>query len=417
MLFNQLAKYFQKLEETSSRLEITRLLSELFTKATPEEIDKICYLTQGRVAPLFTALEFGMAEKMVLKAVARTYNKSSEEVLKIYQKEGDLGKVVVVIARSIATKQSYRKNVEIATPRRNVGARNDVSIAQVFSILEEIALSSGVGSVEKKIVLLSDLLRKVDPLSARFLVRIPVAKMRLGFSDMTVLDALSWMKGDGKSLRPLIEKAFNVKPDLGAIAKLVKSLKVAEFKGLKIGPEIGTPILMARAERLSSGEEIIEKIGKCAIEPKLDGFRLQIHYGKIKMQKLKCKNKQIFSSNTSQNLKLFETQDTSEESVRLFTRNLEDVTLMYPDLVEAVLKQIKVKEAIFEGEAIGWDEKNLRYLPFQETVQRKRKYEIERMSKEVPLRLVVFDLLYVDGENLIEKPFLERRKRLEQIFH
>ncbi len=234
--------------------------------------------------------------------------------------------------------------------------------------------------------------------------------MRLGFSDMTVLDSLSWMVGGNKEARKEIEKAFNVRPDLGQLAKLIKIGQISQIR--QIGPEIGTPILMARAERLSSGQEIIEKIGKCAIEPKLDGFRLQIHYGEVKSQKSKGKNE-------SQKLKLFndETNETnkSNEKVRLFTRNLEDVTTMYPDIVQAVLDQIKAKEAIFEGEAIGWDEKNLRYLPFQETVQRKRKYEIERMSKEVPLKLVVFDLLYVDGENLIEKPFLERRKRLEQI--
>jgi DNA ligase-1 len=88
---------------------------------------------------------------------------------------------------------------------------------------------------------------------------------------------------------------------------------------------------------------------------------------------------------------------------------------MYPDVAQGARKQIKAKEAIFEGEAIGINIKTGQYLPFQETVQRKRKYDVEIKAKEIPLQFIAFDLLFVDGENLLDTPFSQRRKRLEGI--
>ncbi|MFH0864365.1 MAG: hypothetical protein V1858_04760 [Candidatus Gottesmanbacteria bacterium] len=426
MRFSELALYFQKLEQTSSRNSMTEILAQLFNKASVEDIDKICYLTQGRVAPLFIALEFGMADKMVIKALSLASGKSADEVNKFFKKVGDLGKVAEELLADTKGAGSFfvqpapraylslkQKHSTRSTPKGGVRSaleKEDPHLLQkipnvtdVFSILKEIASSSGPGSVERKTTLLADLLRKVDSLSARFIVRIPLAKMRLGFSDMTVLDALSYTICDDKSCRPEIEKAYNVRPDLGLIAKKIKEKGI---KGIReIGPEAGTPILMARAERLSSGKEIIAKIGKCAIEPKLDGFRLQVHFSKnseLQIPYFKLENEKLF--------------DEEQKHVILFTRNLEDVTHMYPDVVEGVVSQIKANEVIFEGEAIAYNPDTGEYLPFQETVQRKRKYDIEAMSKSVPLKLIVFDILYIDGENLIHKPFLERRKRLEEIF-
>lgn len=98
----------------------------------------------------------------------------------------------------------------------------------------------------------------------------------------------------------------------------------------------------------------------------------------------------------------------------IFSRNLENTTAMFPDLVEAAEK-IKVKEAIFDGEAIGYDTKNDRFLPFQETVQRKRKYGIAEAIKKLPLKLFVFDALSLNGKSLLQTPFSERRKILERV--
>lgn len=378
MQFSELSKYFSKLSDTTSRNTMIEILAELFSKIEASEIDKIIYLMQGRVAPLYIATEFGMADKMILKAVSEGLHIDINEVVKIFKQEGDVGKTVEKIKRQKSKGKNESKNLKVS---------------EVFDTLEKIAKTNGSGSVEIKTKLMADLLSNLDSSSACFVARIPIGRMRLGFSDMTVLDSFSWMLANNKSLRPEIERAYNVHPDLGLLGKVLNE------KGLKglghVGPEVFTPILMARAERLSSGEEIILKIGKCSIEPKIDGFRLQAHYKKSSTYAKASADKQ--------------------NSVKLITRNLEDATFMYPDLVEAIKKQVKADEVIFEGEAIAYNPDTGEFLPFQETVQRKRKYNIEQMAKEVPLKFILFDLLYLDGENLIHEGFIDRRKKLEKI--
>ncbi|MDP3998880.1 MAG: ATP-dependent DNA ligase [bacterium] len=364
MDFAKFAQYLQKLESTSSRNQMTETLADLFEAADETEIDKICYLCQGRIAPLFEPLEFGMADKMVLRAIGEAYGVSSHEAIKLFGQRGDVG----VAAEELAAK------------RRGLG-KNKISVSEVFEILLKIAKTTGAGSVEQKVGLLSGLLKRLDSLPSRYVVRIPIAKLRLGFSDMTVLDALSWMIDGSKAARPEIEKAYDVRPDLGFIAKTVKQKGV---KGLgSVAPTVGVPILMARAERLSSSEEIIKKIGRCAVEPKIDGFRLAIH--------------------------------KDGQKIRIFTRNMEDVTFMYPDVARGVLKQVKAQKVILEGEAIAYDLQTGEYLPFQETVQRKRKYDIEKTAAEIPLRLICFDLLYLNGKDLIYESYEIRRKNLAKI--
>ena len=406
MKFQELVEYFDKLENTASRNEMVEILAKLFNKANKEEIGYICYLLQGRVAPLSEPIEFGLADKMMIRSLAQAYNTSIDEVTKIFNKEGDLG----ITAQALKAKYKSLKS-------------KSLKVTEVYKTLYELAVTTGEKSQEKKINILSNLLQEFDSLSVRYVVRIPLNKLRLGFSDMTMLDALSWMIAGDKSARKNIETAYNVRPDLGFIAEIVKTKGVNGLKNVL--PAVGTPILMARAERLVSPEEIIKKIGKCAVEYKYDGFRIQVHYSKDR-QSVARKSDAIFSgvkndsSKIGHNLHatpmtLFEELDKNKGYVRLFSRNLEDVTRMYPDIVKGVCEQLKVKEAIFEGEAIAFDPKTKQFLPFQETVQRKRKYDISQKAKEVPLKLIVFELLYIDGESLINKPYEERRKRLEGI--
>ena len=364
MKFCQLAQYFSRIEKTTSRLKITEILAELFEKLNAQEAEKTAYLIQGRVAPLYEKIEFGTAEKMIVKAVCLALSLEKNYFEKEFKKIGDLGEAVEKFKTEI---HSFEEK--------------ELTVLQVYEKLYQLATASGEGSQEVKLNILSALIRQLDPLSAKYIVRIPAGVLRLGFSDMTVLDAFSWMLKKDKSLRPFIEKAYHVRPNLGFIAKVVKEKGVEGIK--KIKPKIFTPILMMRAERLSTGEEIIKKIGKCAVENKYDGFRLQCHYKKINGGK-----------------------------VLLYSRNLEDVTFMYPDIVEGIKKNIKANEAILEGEAIGFNPVSGEFLPFQETVQRKRKYEVEKKAKEIPLKLFVFEILYLDGEDYLNTPFLKRREKL-----
>jgi len=364
MKFSELSIYFERISQVSSRLEITRILAELFKKLTPDEIEKVVYLLQGKVRPAYEGIDFGMAEKMIIKAAVSALNIEKSFFEKEFKRIGDLGKTIEYF------KKQYHSFEE-----------KDLETIVVYEIFYHLATSSGVGSQEVKINFLAQLIRQMDSLSSRFLVRLPTGNIRMGFSDMTVLDAYSWMLKGDKSLRPVIEKAYHVRPELGFIGRIIKE-KGIEFLN-KIKPKLFTPIIMMKAERLSSAAEILKQIGQCLVEPKFDGFRLAVHYSKAKQE------------------------------VRLYSRSLEDVTHMYPDIVSGVKKQVKADEIIFEGEAVGYNTKTGEFLPFQETAQRKRKYEIEKMAKEVPLRLFSFELLYKDGESFINKSFIERRKALE----
>ncbi|MBI1863553.1 ATP-dependent DNA ligase [Candidatus Microgenomates bacterium] len=368
MKFSRLAEYFETIEKTSSRLEITYSLSDLFKELPAADFDRAMYLLQGRVSPQFESIEFGIAGKMVAKAAIQAMNLDSAYFNKILKERGDIGTTV----------EEFKKQYTSFEAK-------DLTVTEVYDRLLELAKKGGSGSQQEKMSILAHLIRQLDPLSARYLVRIPLGIMRLGFSDMTVLDAFSWMLKGDKSLRPEIEGAYHVRPDLGYIGKRLKEHGEKGVRAVK--PEIFTPILMMRAERLSSGVEIIEKIGECAIEPKFDGFRLQAHVKK----------------------------HHGKTEVRLYSRNLEDVGYMYPDVVAGIVKQITVNEAIFEGEAIGFDPLRESFLPFQETVSRKRKHGIEEKALEIPLRMFVFELLYADGVNYMQTPFKDRRKLLSKV--
>ena len=364
MLFRKLAKYLQKLEGTSSRNEMTKILAELFAQASSEDARLIAYLSAGKLGPAYNSPDMGIADKMMLKTLG-------EKAEKLFKQKGDLG----LVAQELG-----------------VGSGN-LSIKEVHELLMEVAKASGTGSQEKKQNLIRNLLESLDPVGAKYSVKIILGKLRTGFSDMTVLDSLSWMVTGDKKIRPDIERMYNVRADLGEIAaEIVKYRKPREIE-----PEVGTPILMARAERAKNPGEIWTRNGPCALEYKLDGLRIQAHITKSQIPNPKS---QINSNNQNPNIKLF-------------SRGLEDVTAMYPDVAAGLQKQIK-KDCIVEGEMIAVGETG-KFLPFQETVQRKRKYDIAEMAKKVPLKIYLFDLLMTNKTDMTHRTNIERREELERL--
>jgi len=352
-----LAKYLQKLEGTASRNEMTVILAQLFKKASPEDARLIAYMTQGKLGPAYKSPDFGVADKSMLKALG-------PEAKIIFDKVGDLGLVIEQIKS-----KTQNSKIQINSKSQN--------IKQVYDKLWEIAEASGTGSQEIKQKLIADLISDLDPVGAKYAVKILLGKLRTGFSDMTVLDSLSWMLAGDKSKRKEIEKMYNVRADLGEVAKTIKTYGTNRT----YGPEIGTPVLMARAERTKNPAEIWTRNGKCALEYKLDGLRIQSHL--------------------------------SGGIVTLFSRGLENVTHMYPDICEGLLRQIK-HDCIVEGEMIALGNDG-RFLPFQETVVRKRKYDITAMAKKVPLKIYLFDVLMTNKTNMTNRTNKDRRRELEKL--
>lgn len=360
MKFSEFAEYLEKLEATSSRLSLIEILSELFKKTPDEEIEKVVYLIQGRIAPFFAPVEIGMAEKNVAASIAIAYGSDKEKVLKLFTKLGDMGKAAQELANSKSS---------------------NIIVSEVFEILTQIAGTSGEGTVEKRQTLLSGLLGKVDAVSAKHLVRIPLGNTRLGIGDPTILDALATAKLGDKSNRKLLEGAYNRTSDLGLIAKTLweKGLPAVE----KLEVRVGSPIRSELCERLPNPEKVIEKMGEVDVQYKYDGFRVQIH--------------------------------KNGDEVRMFSRNLEEMTHMFPELIKATLKQVKSKTIILDTEALAYNPESEEFLPFQETTKRRRKHGIEEAAKSLPLKAFVFDILYKDGEQLLDKPLTERMKILDKV--
>jgi len=365
--FLELSELFEKLEATSKRNEMVETLNGLFKKTTPAEAKMVVYLLQGRISPSFTGIEIGMGEKFVESALASVSGKRREDIESIYAKKGDLGLVALEAMKGRKGKQSslFEKSRTIST---------------VFAGFKKIAESSGPGAQQKKIDILQSLLMDAAPVEAKYLVRIPLNTMRLGVGDQTLMDAASMTISGDKSLRPTIERAYNLCSDLGRVLEelfLPEGLK--RIESFSMTPL--SPVRPALAERLSSAEEIVEKLGKCAVEHKYDGFRCQIHKkGNI---------------------------------VEIFSRNQERMTSMFPDLVKAVRECVKPKDAILEGEALAFNEATGQFLPFQDTIQRKRKHDVEKTAEALPVKLFLFDLLYADGVDCAKQPYIDRRKKLE----
>lgn len=379
MKFNKFADYLAQLEKTSSRIAITEIFADLLRESSIDEVDKVCYLSLGQLAPLYEGVEFSMAEKLMYRAIGLAFKISEEAVRKEYKKVGDLGEAAV--------------NLKSKTQELNL------SITEVYQRLLAIAEDGGEGSVERKVYKMAELLKSLDKLSVKYVVRIPLGRLRLGFSDLTIFDALSWMIGGDKSKREVIENAFNVQADVGHITRLIKEKGIPGLKETKV--HLGIPVMPGLCQRLPTADEMIEKMGKVAVEPKYDGTRLQMHFSRKDKEKKR------------EDLTLFDFQ--TRGFVRTFTRNLENTTHMFPDLAQAAWKEVKAEEIILDGEAIGYDIKSGKFLPFQETIKRKRKHDISLTAQKIPLRYYVFDVLYKDGEDLLKVSLEKRRKILEKV--
>jgi len=370
---------------------MTEILAEFLGKLSVDEVDKACYLVLGRLGPLYETVEFNLAEKMMIRVLAEAFGVDDKEAWQRYKGTGDLGVVAEQLRVSFGRSE----------------LRGGLSVEEVFAKLLEIAGAEGTGSQEVKVLKMAELLRSLGSLSNRYVTRIPLGQLRLGFSDVTLIDALSWVfKGD-KSVSDEIRAKFNICPDIGLLAA---KLRRKGLRGLKeVELTVGHPIRSALAERLPSAEKIVEKLGKFAVEPKVDGLRVQIHLSKS--SKFKA---QSSKSDNQNDLFGKESGIDPDVLVRIFSRNMADSTHMFPEIVVAAQK-LPVESAILDGEAIAFNPDTEEFLPFQETMQRKRKYRVVEKSKKIPLKVFVFDILFLNGRSLLDESFVERRKGLEGV--
>jgi DNA ligase-1 len=375
MDYSTLTDYYEKLEKVSAKLKKTEILAELFKKAEADELPKIVLLVQGIVYPKFTQLELGIATQMMIKAISKASGFKPEDIETKFAKLGDLGLVAEEYLKS-------RKQFTLLTKKLTVNF--------VFENLRKLAIITGEGSQERKLSLIVELLVSAKPKEARYIVRTILGELRVGVAEGLIRDAIvqaflfkeGMSKEDVEKATEAVDYAWNILSDLGEVARIAKEKGIEGLRKAKV--QLGRPIQVMLGEKAESIEDVIKEFGKIACEYKYDGMRAEI-------------------------------QKKGDE-IWIYTRRLEDVTKQFPDLVELCRKGISAKECVVEGEALAINPKTGLPLPFQVLSQRiHRKYDIEKMIKEIPVQLNLFDVVYLDGKELFDKPFIERRKILEKI--
>ncbi len=437
--FSEIASHYGRIEDLSGRLEMTDELIDLLKDRSPSDIEMIIRLTKGEVKPGYEGLELGVAEKLAMKALYMVTMVPFHEIEDLSKKKGDIGLLAEAIIGS-------KKQMSLF--------QEPLTLDRVFGNLEKIARAGGRSSQDLKLKLIAEMLHDSTPLEARYITRILCGKMRLGIADMTVIDALSYLftpgfeeagslleglegiegfrneirnigtkrtgplyeliyvsskpdknnlsretakmmteileklKGKVNENREKLARTFNVHPDLGSIGRMLgeEGMDVV----LEIGVRPGIPLRSMLGERLSSVEEILDKMGgTSAFEYKYDGLRVQVH---------------LFNEN-------------GNTKIKLFSRQLEDITHQFPDVRSSLESSFKGIDCIVEGECVPVDPDTGAFLPFQIISQRRgRKYGLDEKIEEVPVSLVMFDCLFKNGEDMTNQPYLSRRKAITELF-
>lgn len=386
MNFIEICELLEKIESTASRNDVTTLVADFLNKADNLDTQIFVYLLMGRVAPQFVPAEFNLSEKGLLK-VLNSIAPVEVDVNELRKQMGDIGRV----AESVC-----------------INSVGELSLIEVYELLWSIVNTSGSGSVMEKQSIVSRAVNQMTGLEARYFTRIIIGKLRLGVSSKTILDSLSVFYTGDKSSRSDLDNAFGVDPDIGALVYRVKTEGVEK---LTIDPEAGVPLLSRLVERVKSFDEVFERLGEEVIlQPKFDGLRCQVHKG-VNYSVLDTKERvwaKYYSADSEVGLGMFETP-SEDRSIRLFSRNLEDMTDMFPEVVEAVTA-LDADSLIIDCEVLGWNFDADSFVPFQDTMTRKRKHGIEDARDKLPVKLFVFDIMMLNGENLVS---VDTEKRLE----
>ena len=367
MDFSIVAKIFEKMENTTKRIELTNILVELLKKTPKKIIPNAVYLLQGIIRPNFEGVELGIAEKLAIRAISKSSGLSIKKIEDDYRKVGDLGLTASNILK-LKTQTTF--------------TAEKITLERVYETLFKIAKLEGKGSQDLKMKHISSLLNDATPLEAKFVLKILLGTLRLGVAENTVMDALAIAFTGKKENKERIENAYNVSSDLGKVSQIVATDGIGGIKKIKIS--LFSPIRPMLADRVKSEKEAIKKMPELfSAEYKLDGERVQIH--------------------------------KQAKKIILFSRRLENITQYYPDIVENIGKSLNVHEGVFEAEIVPINENTGEFLPFQELMHRRRKYKLEQAVSQYPITVNFFDVLYFDNKDCLNLEYSERRKILEKL--
>ena len=376
MKYSQLCEVYEELEKNPSRLKKTEILADFLKKIKQEKDKEIVYLLQGKVFPDYSEKEFGISEQLCIKALSKASGISDKEIVLKWKKTGDLG----LVSEEIMSKK-----------KQNTLFSDKLTTEKVLDNLKKLPELVGKGTVDKKMGLISELLTSASGTEAKYIIRTLLGDLRIGVASGTIRDSISdacFSRNnldleESKKFTEAVQEAYDKSTDFALVLeKACKGIK--ELEKTELSP--GHPIKVMLALKAESIEDGFERVGKpAAFEYKYDGFRMLIN-------------------------------KTEKGEIKIFTRRLDEVTNQFPDVVSYVKENVKAKSFIIDCEAVGYDKKTKEYTPFQAVSQRiKRKYHIEKLIKELPIELNVFDILYHNGKSLIDEPFETRTKILRQL--
>ncbi|XP_054881259.1 DNA ligase 1 [Poeciliopsis prolifica] len=394
------ARTFEKIEEDSGRLRNIETLSNLLRSVlllSPDDLLCCVYLCLNQLGPAYLGMELGVGETVLMKAVAQATGRHLDKIKAEAQEKGDLGLVA----------ESSRSN------QRTMFQPASLTAGGVFKKLKEIASMSGNSAMNKKIDIIKGLFVACRFSEARYIVRSLAGKLRIGLAEQSVLAALSQavcLTPPGQGFPPAVidagkgmsaesrrawieEKSLILKqtycemPNYDVIIPVLLKTGIDQLpKHCKLTP--GVPLRPMLAHPTKGVGEVMKRFDEAAFtcEYKYDGERAQIH---------------ILESG----------------EVRIFSRNQEDNTSKYPDIISRVpkVKKDSVVSCVLDTEAVAWDREKKQIQPFQVLTTRKRK-DVDASEIKVQVCVYAFDLLYLNGESLVRQPLCRRRELLRESF-
>ncbi len=392
LLFSRFSDYLTRMTDTSKRLELKQILSSLFIESGTD-LKRVIYLIQGKIAPDYEGKETGIADKTIIEILSDISGSDPDGILRRLGKVGDIGSL---------TQELMNSNKQVLL------FKDDLTVEKVFNTLKLMSEKSGQDSTKMKRDLMKNLILSGSAVEAKYIVRIALGKLRLGVADSTILmgliDAFHF-----EDISQEVESYYNFNPDLAGISELLLKNDREEIKNF--GPRPMIPFKVMLAERLQSIPSILEKMGgKVAFEYKYDGLRAQVHI--------------------------------MDGMVKIFSRGNEETTGQFPDVVEAVKSQGNIKDGILDGEMVPYNPVTGEIFPFQEISRRRgRKNDLSTSSRnlnimkfeviseegneiqivddktiedEIPITLFLFDIVYLNGQDLSRKGYSQRRKILQK---
>lgn len=361
----------EEIQSSTSKNKKVDILSKYLAKLSEDSLPLAARFLGGRIFQKGSALSLNLGFTTIMNSLCEIAELTTTEIQQIYLKYGDLGKL-----------GEYAISKKHTVPLfQQLEKQDTLTMSYVFSILKKIADTEGAGSNKDKKKNLTGLLISCSPMEGKYLIKIMNGELRIGLVEGLVELALA--KAFDSSIKD-IREAMLLSGDIGSVSLLAKNktLNTMEVRPL-------SPLSFMLADVMFTAEEVISYYGKSLIcEYKYDGIRVQLH--------------------------------KFRDTIRMFSRKLEDIAFAFPEIVEAFKNEsltsfyFKSSDFILDGEIIGF--KNSKPLHFQELQKRLRRKKLtDKFAELVPVIYVVYDILYLEGEQLIKQPLSKRKEILSKI--